>query len=35
MFDEYCDRVLITNADGIIVYYNKAMSASMNWNPKM
>jgi arginine utilization regulatory protein len=26
IFDEYCDGVLITNAQGIIVYYNKAMS---------
>ncbi|MDT8379269.1 MAG: sigma 54-interacting transcriptional regulator [Desulfotignum sp.] len=26
IFDEHCDGVLITNADGIIVYYNKAMS---------
>lgn len=26
VFDEYGDGVLITNADGIIVYYNRAMS---------
>jgi arginine utilization regulatory protein len=26
IFDEYSDGVLITNAEGIIVYYNKAMS---------
>ena len=26
IFDEYSDGVLITNVDGIIVYYNKAMS---------
>ncbi len=26
VFDEYCDGVLITTANGIIVYYNKAMS---------
>lgn len=26
IFDEYSDGVLITNADGILVYYNRAMS---------
>jgi arginine utilization regulatory protein len=26
LFDEFSDGVLVTNADGIIVYYNQAMS---------
>ena len=26
IFDEYSDGVMITNADGILVYYNRAMS---------
>ncbi len=35
IFDEYSDGVLITNVDGIIVYYNKAMSRIDELNPKM
>ncbi|MCF8093085.1 MAG: sigma 54-interacting transcriptional regulator [Desulfotignum sp.] len=34
IFDEYSDGVLITNAEGIIVYYNRAMSRIDELDPE-
>jgi arginine utilization regulatory protein len=34
VFDEYNDGVLITNADGVIVYYNKSMSRIDELDPE-
>ncbi|MFN2436474.1 MAG: PAS domain-containing protein, partial [Desulfotignum sp.] len=34
IFDEYSDGVLITNRDGIIVYYNQAMSRIDELDPE-